>query len=384
MKKFETKSLQFLEAVALLVGTVVGAGFLGIPFVVAKIGFTIGLLLIVGIGILAMILLLVVTEISLRTKTKHQIPGYIVKYLGQRWRKFVFTVLILGGYGTLLGYLVGEGQVLSAIFGGPPLIYSLLFFVIVAFFIFRGLKSIEVADLFLTLFMALVVILIGLLSADSIQYKNLSDVNFSGILPAYGVILFSFLGVSAIPEMRRALVRKEKKLHKAVIIAAIVPIVLYVLFTTAVVGVNGINTSPVATIGLGQALGRNIVVVGNILAVVTMTTSFLGIGLALKETFWYDLRLNKDIAWALTMSVPIALLFLGLTNFTSILSLVGSFFGGIMGILLVLTWWKSKKYGDRKPEFVLGYKRLFGYLLVVVFSLGLIYTLIDLLGKVSW
>ncbi|OGE80663.1 MAG: hypothetical protein A2826_00420 [Candidatus Doudnabacteria bacterium RIFCSPHIGHO2_01_FULL_43_23] len=379
MKNIETKSLQFVEAVALLVGTVVGAGFLGIPFVVARVGLILGLLLIIGIGLLAMILFLVVTEITLRTKTKHQIPGYISQYLGPKWRKFTFIVLLSGGYGALLSYLVGEGQVLSAIFGGPPIIYSVLFFAVTAVFVFRGLKTIELVDLFLILFMALVVILIGLLSANSIQYQNLSHFNLAGILPAYGVILFSFLGVSAVPEMRAILTRKEKQLPKAVFIAVFIPMIIYVLFTVAVVGVNGVDTSPVATIGLGQALGRNVEIVGNILAVITMTTAFLGMGLAMKETYHYDLKVNKNLAWGLTMSVPFILLLLGLTNFTTILSLVGSLFGGIMGVLIIVTWWKAKKLGDRKPEFILHHKKLFGYLLIIVFSLGFIYTVFDLL-----
>lgn len=178
------------------------------------------------------------------------------------------------------------------------------------------------------------------------------------------------------------LLKKKKKLHKAVIVAALIPMAVYILFTIAVVGVNGESTSPVATIGLGQALGRNVEVVGNILAVITMTTSFLGMGLAVKETFWYDLRLHKNVAWALTMSVPMILLLLGLTNFTNILSLVGSLFGGLMGIFLVLTWWKAAQKGDRKPEFVLHHKKLFGYLLIIVFSLGFVYTVVDMLGAI--
>ena len=55
----------FFEGTALLIGTIVGAGILGIPFVVAKVGLTIGLAYIVGIGILFLLLNLMMGEMGL-------------------------------------------------------------------------------------------------------------------------------------------------------------------------------------------------------------------------------------------------------------------------------------------------------------------------------
>lgn len=60
---------------------VIGAGILGIPYVVAKAGFLTGLLDLIIIGLAVLVLNLYVGEIMLRTKEDHQLTGYAEKYL---------------------------------------------------------------------------------------------------------------------------------------------------------------------------------------------------------------------------------------------------------------------------------------------------------------
>lgn len=384
-KKIKTKTGQFtfFEAVALLVGTVFGAGYLGIPYVVSKIGLISGILLIVAIGLLVLLQFLMVAEIALRTKSRHQIAGYVSKYLGRRWRPFVYAVVIFEFFGGLLAYVVGEGEVLAAMFSGNPVIYSMGFAAVMSVFIFHGLKMIEKLDLVLALLVAFVIICIALLSGQSISFENFQIISdFNALLPAYGVILFSFLGAAAVPEMRVALKGREKRLPKAIIIATIIPTVIYILFTIAVIGVTGENTSQVAMIALGQKLGPEVVILGNFLAVLTMATGFLGISLALQETFRFDLYFRKVSAWCLTVFVPPLILLLGVNDFIKILLIVGALFGGLQGIIIVFTAFHAVKKGDRKPEFVLHHKKIAGTILVVVFLLGIIYAVLDVLGKV--
>lgn len=376
------RQLTFFEATSLLVGAVVGAGFLGIPFVVAHTGFTVGLLLILIVGLLVMIEYLAVTEITLRTHAKHQIGGYISKYLGHRWRRIVEALIILEGYGVMLAYLVGEGRVLSAVFGGNQLWYSLAFLAVIAFLLFYGLRLVERVELLLTMLMMIGIVLLVSLSTGSIDPLEYSFSDYSYILPAYGVILFSFLGVNAIPEMRLATNGKERILPKAVIAGTLIPMIVYVLFTGTVVGVTGMHTSEIATVGLGEKLGSTVMIVGNLLAAITMTTAFLALGLSLKETYRYDLKFHKNQAFFLTILGPLVLLVLGVNSFIEILLFVGAVFGGLKGIILVLTWWKAAKHGDRKPEFVLNHKHMFGWALILVFTVGVVYTLLDIGGHI--
>src|SRR3989338_1013251 len=118
-----------LIATMMLVGTIVGAGILALPYVLAKAGFLYGLVLIVLLGGALLMLNLFMGEVVLRTKEQHQLTGYAEKYLGP-WGKRVMAVsLLFLGYGALTAYLIGEGETIYHLIGwGSPLLYSILFF----------------------------------------------------------------------------------------------------------------------------------------------------------------------------------------------------------------------------------------------------------------
>ena len=75
---------RFFSAVSILVGTCIGAGVLGIPYVAAQVGFFVALAYIMLIGLLVFTINLYFGEVILRTKGDHQIAGYAGKYLGRK------------------------------------------------------------------------------------------------------------------------------------------------------------------------------------------------------------------------------------------------------------------------------------------------------------
>ena len=66
IKRGDRKS--FFIAVSVLVGTCIGAGVLGIPYVAAKAGFLVALAYILLIGAMILIVNLCLGEVTLRTK----------------------------------------------------------------------------------------------------------------------------------------------------------------------------------------------------------------------------------------------------------------------------------------------------------------------------
>ena len=76
--------------------------------------------------------------------------------------------------------------------------------------------------------------------------------------------------------------------------------IAYLLFALVVVGATGINTTQIATIGLGLLIGKHMILFGNLFAIFAMGTSFLTLGLALKEMYAYDYNLSNFKSWALS------------------------------------------------------------------------------------
>lgn len=371
-----------LGAIATLVGMIIGAGILGIPYVVAKAGFLTGIIVIIFIGASILILNLYIGEISLRTKESHQLTGYAKKYLGKTGKYLMIFAMLFGLYGALVAYTIKEGDFLSSLlapsFGGNPLFYSILFFLTGAWIIFKGLRIMEKCEFYMVIFIILIIILFLILTSSSINPKNLTSFDIKSIFIPYGVVLFAFLGIAAIPEIREELAHEKTKLKKAIITGSLIPLVIYILFALVVVGITGINTSEGAIIGLGDVLGYNMLIFGILLGILTMATSFIAVGLALKEMYSFDFGFNKQVSSSLTcfiaIAITIAIILINIENaFLNVIEVSGAISGGIIGILVVLMFHRAKKLGERKPEYSIPVSKMLGFLLIAMFLAGMLY-----------
>ena len=374
------KAVNFWEAVAVLTGTIIGAGVLGLPFVIAKLGALPGLAMLLVLGLASLILNLMFAEVILRTRYRHQLAGYARKYLG----KFAFTLetvsFLVGGFGALTAYLIGEGKVLTALFGGSEMTNALIFFVVTAIILFAGLKILKVFELWMVLALLAVVFSIFIFCFSSVDLSNYKNIQMNGWLVAYGVILFAYGGAASIVPLREILRGHEQQVKRAVIVATVIPIVVYILFSLIVVGVTGLATTEVATVGLGEKLGQYMIIFGNLFAFFAMGTSFLTVGNTLKEFLHYDLKLSRIVSWALTLIVPLSIFLFVARGFIDTLGVVGGLAFGLSGIILVLMFWRAKKRGDRLPEFHLSKLKIVGGALVLMFLFGLVYTVYGFLN----
>jgi len=120
------KGKTIFDLVAKNAANKVGAGFLGIPYVVSKSGLLFGLVWMIGLCFVLMLINLMMGEIILSSKTLHHIAGYSSKYLGKKTKWVVLISSIIGFYAALVAYLIGEGESFSYLFFGN-ISYSLWF-----------------------------------------------------------------------------------------------------------------------------------------------------------------------------------------------------------------------------------------------------------------
>ena len=374
---------RFLEAVATLVGTTIGAGVLGIPYVVAKSGLAVGLLHIIIIGAAVILVNLMLGEVALRTKGNHQLTGYAEKYLGKAGKTVMTLSMVAGIYGALIAYIIGTGISLNAALPQlPPLYGSIIFFAIAAAIVYIGLKAVEKSELLLAFCTTtlITIIIVAALASDKFSAANFTKTSIQNMFLPYGVVLFAFLGAVAVPEMKEELGngKGRKLLKKAIIIGGIAPIALYALFAVAIVGISGISTGQIATTDLGSRLGELMAIMANAFAVLAMSTSFIALGLALKEMYQYDYKLGRKTAWALTCIIPIIAFLLGVKGFIAVLGIAGAIAGGTEGILLVRmhTAAAKRKRSELKPEYTINGKRILSIALTLMFLLGIAYAVL--------
>ncbi|MBI5065283.1 amino acid permease [Candidatus Woesearchaeota archaeon] len=363
-----------IAAIATLVGTIIGAGILGIPFVVSKAGFLTALPLIIILGLIFLLVNLSLGEITLRTKGAHQLTGYMEKYLGKPGKFFMMLSMIFGIYGALLAYMIGVGQSLNAILGGGSFVWSILFFIVGSFVVYGSIEWLKKSETLLMFFMLTVfaIITLFLFFSGKFNFDNLTVFHPNLFFLPFGVVLFAYLGTSAIPEINREL-KNKKLMKKAILFGTFLPIIVYSLFAFGVVGVTGEKATEVATVGIGALLGKSAILFFNAFAILTMSTSFISLGFALKDMFKFDYSFNYNISWFLAV-IP-ALLFFLIANpaFSRTLSITGSLSGGLAIVLVLLAYLKAQKVGKRKPEYKIWIPKLLIYFLILLFILGALF-----------
>ncbi|MBI4155261.1 hypothetical protein HY498_04210 [Candidatus Woesearchaeota archaeon] len=364
---------------------VIGAGIFGIPYVVSKVGFLYGALVLIIVGIAVLLTHLMIGEIALSCKGSHQLVGYCQKFLGEKLKWLMLFNVVLWVYGALLAYITGVSDVLANIFGGSNIFYALITWFILSLLLLAGITLFEEIETIFTFVMLIALLTISFISIYNLKFSNLTYLNpsnlslFKLLFFPYGVILFSLLGESAIPTMRDELQKHKIFLKNSILIGGIVVIIVYFLFALGVVGVTGLETTQVATIGLNIALGKWAWLFGNLFAIFAMSTSFLALGFALKNTYNRDLKLGKILSWALVSFIALILYLILRKNagFTDILSLTGAISGGISGLMLIYMHKQSKFMQERKPEYRIKVNIILYVLLILMYLSGIIYAIWD-------
>lgn len=380
----ETTTRHYPRAIAMLIGTIIGVGIFGVPYVVAKVGVPVAL---VHFGVLTVALLLVhlfFGEIALRTQAHHRLVGYAGLYFGGWGKAIAACSTVAGMYGALLAYIIVSGsflhQLVGPLLGGTPMQYSVAFGIAGILVVGLGLRMVEEAEFLLTalLFIAMAIVLI--VGVQRVNVAHWTTVDLRHAFLPYGAILFSLGGASAIAEIRDLLRGRERLLPRAIAWGTLIASALTVAFTLVVIGVSGAKTSPEAIAGLAPTLGRTIVILGAILGFLAIATSFLTLGLYLHQVFQLDFRQRRIPALLLSVGAPLLIFLIGNPNFTEVILITGAVFGGIDGILIALLVLRARRAGSRTPEYTVRVPAFVNWLVVAIFVVGVAVTIREIFG----
>lgn len=376
------KKKSLWSAIAIYLGTIIGAGIFALPYVFSQSGFIIGFIWLILLALTVTILCLSYGEVVLRTPQDLEMAGYAQEYLGRRSKILITISLVLGNYTALTAYIVGIGNFLNDLFqtiSFDPLIWGIIFWALASFILYLGIKVVSHLELIMGGAMALIIFLVLIGSWDSIDLSNFTYFNLEQFWLPMGAILFSLGVISAIPTMKRVLKNNPVSLKKAIIKGQIITVVLYLVFIIAILGVAGENTSSQAISSLEGTVSQPLLILGIVLSILTMTTSFLILGHILEKCYSQDWGIPRIAAWSMVVGPPLILVVCGLNDFVALISLAGGLLMGLQGILLLFTWKEARKKGKRQPEYTIKIPPFVFYFILLIFTLSIIYQLITLL-----
>ena len=332
-----------LLATSVFIGSILGAGVFGLPYVFAQAGWLVGFLYLVVLGGFLLTLQLMNAEITIQTPGRKRLAGLAGAYLGPIGR-YATTLLFFGmNWGVLIAYVILASGFLAEIFGWPAsgnlLIYGLTFIAIEALLLLFPIRraahfELLIGGVLLTLF--LVLILSGLPSLEPTNWITFAEAH---LFTPYGVVLFALSGIGVMPEMHDVFGEKyEYRLPKAVLHGFFILFALYVFFTLAVIGVNGAVTTENALEAYAVALGPGMRAFGAIVGLLTIGSIFFMVAEQVKDTLTFDFFLHKRAAWFLALTVPTALFVFGVRDFISVISFTGSVFVALLACVILLIY----------------------------------------------
>ena len=363
------------EPLAVLIGTIIGAGIFSLPYVAFKTGFGITVFYVLVLSILTIVVHQLLAEVSRGTQKIHRLPGYTEEYLGKNWRNFSLIISSLELIGTLLAYLILGGGFLqsyfTSYFGGSTIFYVLIYFVVGSFLIYLGIKSIAKTEIVMFAFFILILFLFFFYGAPALNFQNLLTFQPQNFLWPYGPILFSLWGLTLVPEIKEMVAGNRQKLRRVISAGIIFCALYYLLFIFIILGVSGNQTSADALSGFGKIVGSQVIRLGFIFGFFATFTSFITLGLTFKKILQYDLKLPEKFSWVITCFSPLILYLLGIKNFLNVISLTGAVLLGLEAIIVILIYknFLKKKFQQKAPFWL--------YPLAGFFLLGLILQIIS-------
>ncbi|MFA7662956.1 MAG: aromatic amino acid transport family protein [Patescibacteria group bacterium] len=377
MKRLFNTDIRFFKAVAVLVGTTVGAGIFGLPYAIAKVGLLAGIIYIIIIGLAVLGVNLAYGEVVIRTRGKHQMSGYAEKYLGSSGKWIIAASLILGIYGALLAYMIGVGNflydILGPTLGGSATIYSVIFWMLASLAVFRGLGMMASLELIMVEVAIFIIVFVSGVSLFNVNINNFFYSNIKEFFYPFGIVLFALGGATAIPTMKEILGHRYKELKLASIVGLIIPVAIYILFSIAVVGVSGTNTTEQALRGLVPYLGNWVVVLGGLFGIIAMSTSFMILSQILRETYVKDYDVPPILASFFVILAPLLIFLSGMNSFAQVVGISGSLLSGIQGILIILMYYRAKKMGKKFVFYNINIPLWLGFAMCLLFVLGIVY-----------
>ncbi len=369
---------KFLLAISTLVGTIVGVGIFGLPYVFYKAGILLGFFYLIIVAIILIIIHLFWAEISFETVENHRLVGYAKKYLGNKAKIIVACSTIFGFFGAIIAYFLLGSQFLAGslkFYLGPDFkIYLFIFWIIASLAAIKGIKLVAKLEALINFLLIGIVIIFFSMGVRKINLNNLPLVDFKNFFLPYGVILFSLAGGNAVPELKEIL-QDKKLLKKAVIIGTLIPAVLYLLFVVGILGLDGTTIS--VNVFFNLASNRLLAYIGQIFGFLAVITSVFVFNLYLKKVFIFDFKLPKILATSLVVFIPFLFVFFFKNiNFINVLEAVGVISIGIEGIVLVLIHEKLK--GMRGESDIIKMPSFLNYLIMIFLIAAVIYYFVNL------
>lgn len=389
---------KFFGSTLLIAGTSIGAGMLALPVSTATYGFSPSIFLFLLCWLCMMITGLLILEVNLWLKPGANIVSMAKATLGSGGKATAWAVYLLLFYSLLAAYVSGMGDLVHVtveqvwqrhISTGTG---SLLLILLVGTAVYFGTRSVDYLNrtLFFAKFMTYAAVVVVL--SPHVQLSHLADINLHHAWLALPIVITSFGFQNTIPSLRVYLNDDVKKLRLAILIGSTIPLVVYIIWQFAIMGVvptqgphgllEVLATGQPAT-GLGKSLDA---ILANgwmsqlfkMFTLFAIITSFTGVSFSLFDFLIDSFNIKRNqpgklLSLVLTFLPPLIFAYAYPHGFILALGYAGIFVAILLGIMPALMVWSGRYWKHMASGYQAPVNR-FALVVIIVFSLVIIFS----------
>lgn len=390
---------KLIGGILLIVGTCIGGGMLALPIATSTIGFVGSSLLFVVSWLIMLLGAFAILEVNCWLAPGSNIISMAQKTLGVPGKVLAWFAYLFLLYAVLSAYISGGSDIFQALFqhvglNMPMWLSTIAFVCVFGSIVYCGVKAVDYSNRALMFGKLGVCALLLMLILPRVELPNLisGQWHYTGSVIMLTVTSFSFSNI--VPSLTAYFDGDIPKLRKAILIGSLIPLVAYIAWNAAIMGVIPLDGHP----GLLELLQSNrsttdltltltalthstwITYFFRLFTSICMLTAFLGVSLGLFDFLADGLNVHKKgrsavliVLLAYLPPLLIVLFYPGI--FISALSYAGVFCVILLLLMPMLMLWKGryiKSIAERKvPYLVKGGKPML--ILMTLIAMGLIY-----------
>jgi len=374
----------FCNGTLMIFGTAVGAGMLGIPSMMAGVGFNSALIVTSLVWLFMAVTGLLLLEVTLKMPPGSNVISLSGRFLGEKGKWFAAALFLFLYYCLLVAYFSGGAPLLGKMFSLigialPPLLEKSAFLLFFGGVILLGMRYISRVNLVLTvgMFFSYAALLTFGSSAGGSQPSLPGQFSLAaGAVP----VLFSAFGFhNIIPSLTTYLKGQKNVLRLSVITGTFLAFVFYLLWIRLV-----LSSVPIAAIEESKLLGvpvtyalqavsgtASLYLWGQAFAFFALTSSFLGVGFSFVDFIRDGFNQRKKnvsriFCCLCTLLPPFCCVLINPAVFEEALGIAGGFGESILnGLIPVALFWKMRTHFQKTSTY--GLKALLLFLTVCSF-----------------
>lgn len=351
-----------IESIAFLVSTTLGAGIFALPFVFNEAGWVVSLVYMLVTAAALVFAHWLYWEALSKTHDSDRFVGLAKKYLGKAsfWPA---SFAIAGGLVlALLIYLILADNFINMIVPVGPGAGALLFWFAASILLVFRLKWFAALEFIGSIVLALFILLFFGMHPDT--FAAAPAANWPSFFLPFGAILFALAGWPALEPIfsleKRTGLRKKPLL--VIVSGTLICVALYLLFVLGVFGSGAPITQDTLS---GFAFSPVFLALAGIFGIFLIWTSYVPMGFEIMNTLEKDLGQPPATSFGIVTLTPLALYFLGLNSFVTVISLAGGIFLALQYVFILLVAIRALA--------LKGVKRFLAQATAALFVLGIVY-----------